>query len=217
MASGGAWRQPTGEGGEPRARATQPRFSVALVNAVKNELQTGNAMGSATAAREEASPRANLHDAPTQRLADVEGLLSSIEREDEHAMMSAEALVAMGQRAATALVARLPGPLRLDRHTLRGATPPLGEHGPFLAVLQRLGQSAREALLLRLSDPALEVRYYATLALELTAVKRAHPDQNDVQVLSTDDIVFDKLVHTMDATVNAGFPDLSLLDAVPGS
>ena len=165
MASGGSWRQPTGEGGEPRARATQPRFSVALVNAVKNELQTGNAMGSATAAREEASPRANLHDAPTQRLADVEGLLSSIEREDEHAMMSAEALVAMGQRAATALVARLPGPLRLDRHTLRGATPPLAEHGPLLGVLQRLGQTAREALLLRLGDPSLEVRYYATFAL----------------------------------------------------
>ena len=58
---------------------------------------------------------------------------------------------------------------------------------------------------------------YATLALELTAVKRAHPDQNDVQVLSTDDIVFDKLVRTMDATMSAGFADLSLLDAVPGS
>ena len=163
VASGGAWRQPTGEGGELRARATQPRFSVALVNAVKDELQTGNAMRSA--AREPASPRGDLHDAPTQRLGDVEGLIASVEREDEHAAMSADALVAMGQRAATALVARLPGPLRLDRHTLRGSTPPLGEHGPLLAVLQRLGHTAREALLLRLGDASLEVRYYATLAL----------------------------------------------------
>jgi len=164
MASpGGAWRQPTGEGGEVRARATQPRFSVALVNAVKNELQTGNAMHSA--AREQAAPRADLHDAPTQRLGDVEGLIASVESEDEHAAMSADALVSMGQRAATALVARLPGPLRLDRHTLRGATPPLAEHGPLLAVLQRLGHTAREALLLRLGDASLEVRYYATLAL----------------------------------------------------
>ena len=79
--------------------------------------------------------------------------------------MSAEALVAMGQRAATALVARLPGPLRLDRHTLRGPAPPIGEHGPLLAVLQRLGRTAREALLLRLGDPSLEVRYYAAMAL----------------------------------------------------
>ena len=79
--------------------------------------------------------------------------------------MSAEALVAIGERAATALVARLPGPLRLDRHTLRGATPPLAEHGPLLAVLQRMGRTAREPLLLRLGDPSLEVRYYATLAL----------------------------------------------------
>jgi hypothetical protein len=166
MASAGAWRKPSGEGGEVRARATQPRFSVALVNAVKNELQTGNALhGAATTARQDAAPRANLHDAPTQRLGDVEGLISSVERQDEHATMSADALASMGQRAATALVARLPGPLRLDRHTLRGAAPPIGEHGPLLAVLQRLGNTAREALLLRLGDSSLEVRYYATLAL----------------------------------------------------
>ena len=58
---------------------------------------------------------------------------------------------------------------------------------------------------------------YATLAVELAAVKRAHPDRTDVQVVSADDIVFDTLVRTMDATMSAGFPDLSLLDAVPGS
>jgi biopolymer transport protein TolR len=58
---------------------------------------------------------------------------------------------------------------------------------------------------------------YATLAFELAAVKRAHPDKTDIQVVSADDIVFDTLVRTMDATMSAGFPDLSLLDAVPGS
>ena len=102
---------------------------------------------------------------PTAPLPDVEGLLASVERQDEHAAMSAEALLAIGERAATALVARLPGPLRLDRHTLRGATPPLGEHGPLLAVLQRMGRTARDPLLARLGDSSLEVRYYATLAL----------------------------------------------------
>lgn len=58
---------------------------------------------------------------------------------------------------------------------------------------------------------------YATLAFELAGVKRAYPDKTDVQVVSADDIVFDKLVRTMDATMSAGFADLSLLDAVPGS
>ena len=58
---------------------------------------------------------------------------------------------------------------------------------------------------------------YATLAAEMAAIKQAHPDRTDVKVISADGIVFDKLVRTMDATMSAGFPDLSLLDAVPGS
>jgi biopolymer transport protein ExbD len=58
---------------------------------------------------------------------------------------------------------------------------------------------------------------YAALAVELTAVKHAYPDRTDVQVISADDILFDSLVRTMDATMSAGFPDLSLLDAVPGT
>ncbi len=182
VASAGAWRQASGEGGAVRARATQPRFSVALVNAVKDELQSGNALRSATATphdgelsagayhvagegRAANAPQSELHDAPTQPLGDVDGLIASVERQDEHAAMSADALVAMGQRAAVALVARMPGPLRLDRHALRGPTPPLAQHGPLLAVLQRLGHTARETLLSRLGDPSLEVRYYATLAL----------------------------------------------------
>jgi len=58
---------------------------------------------------------------------------------------------------------------------------------------------------------------YATLAVELAAIKRANPDRTDAQVLSADTVVFDKIVRTMDATMSAGFPDLSLLDAMPGS
>jgi biopolymer transport protein ExbD len=58
---------------------------------------------------------------------------------------------------------------------------------------------------------------YAALATELAAVKRAHPDRRDVQVISADGIVFDALVRTMDATMSAGFSDVALLDARPGS
>jgi biopolymer transport protein ExbD len=54
---------------------------------------------------------------------------------------------------------------------------------------------------------------YARLADELKAVKAAHPDASDLQVLSEDGIVFDTLVRTMDVAMAAGFQDLSLLDA----
>jgi biopolymer transport protein ExbD len=57
---------------------------------------------------------------------------------------------------------------------------------------------------------------YARLVDELKAVKRAHPDKDDLQVLSEDGIVFDTLVKTMDAAMAAGFPSLSLLDARGG-
>lgn len=157
-AQGGQWRQP-----EVR-RNTQPRFGVALVNAIKAEL-TGEPQRSPNPPREDAAPQDELHDAPTAPLPDVEGLLLSVERGDEHAQMSADALVAIGERAAAALVARLPGPLRLDRHALRGAAPSLEHHGPLLAVLARMGKMAKDPLLARLGDASLEVRYYATLAL----------------------------------------------------
>jgi biopolymer transport protein ExbD len=54
---------------------------------------------------------------------------------------------------------------------------------------------------------------YARLVDELKAVKAAHPDTSDAQILSEDGIVFDVLVQTMDAAMSAGFPALSLLDA----
>jgi biopolymer transport protein TolR len=54
---------------------------------------------------------------------------------------------------------------------------------------------------------------YARLTDELEAVKKAHPDANDAQILSEDGVVFDTLVKTMDAAMSAGFPELSLLDA----
>jgi biopolymer transport protein TolR len=58
---------------------------------------------------------------------------------------------------------------------------------------------------------------FAALGAELEAVKRAHPRKNDLQVMSGDGVGFDALVRTMDASIAAGFPDLSLLDAAPGS
>jgi biopolymer transport protein TolR len=66
------------------------------------------------------------------------------------------------------------------------------------------------------ADGAGRALDYARLEAELRAVKKLHPDKTEVQVLSTDPMVFDTLVKTMDAIVNAGFPALSLLDAASG-
>jgi biopolymer transport protein ExbD len=53
---------------------------------------------------------------------------------------------------------------------------------------------------------------YPRLLDELKRLKNLFPDKTDVQVLSADGVVFEKLVRTMDTAMAAGFPDLSLLD-----
>jgi biopolymer transport protein TolR len=58
---------------------------------------------------------------------------------------------------------------------------------------------------------------YATLTRELAALKSVHPDKSNVEVISEDGVVFEKIVRTMDATMSAGFADVSLLNATPGS
>jgi hypothetical protein len=162
----GAWKRAEElNAGRAMGRTTQPRFGVTLARAIHDDLDALEAAASVLDPPSSSAPPDELHDAPTQRMADLESLLASVERQDEQARLSADALVAIGERAAAALVARLPGPLRLDRHTLRGAPPPLGEHGPLLAVLERMGQTAHDPLLQRLGDASLEVRYYATMAL----------------------------------------------------
>jgi biopolymer transport protein ExbD len=54
---------------------------------------------------------------------------------------------------------------------------------------------------------------YEKLAGELKKLKDSHPDKNDVQVASEDQIKFEILVRTMDTALTARFPDLSLIDA----
>jgi biopolymer transport protein ExbD len=53
---------------------------------------------------------------------------------------------------------------------------------------------------------------FEKLAVELKKAKDAHPDKNDVQVASEDQVVFDTLIHTMDTALTARFPDISLID-----
>lgn len=54
---------------------------------------------------------------------------------------------------------------------------------------------------------------FERLAEELKKAKDTHPDKNDVQVASEDQIKFNTLVRTMDTALSARFPDISLIDA----
>jgi hypothetical protein len=116
-------------------------------------------------------PGSSIHDLPTERVKldgntelDAHQLVERVAAGGDGALPATAALLALGERGLEALVEHLPGPLRLDRHALRGPIPPLHEHGPLLAVLSRFGAAAAPYLTARLSDPSLEVRYYATLA-----------------------------------------------------
>jgi biopolymer transport protein TolR len=53
---------------------------------------------------------------------------------------------------------------------------------------------------------------FEKLGAELKKAKDSHPDKNDVQVASEDQIVFDTLIRTMDTALSARFPDISLID-----
>jgi biopolymer transport protein TolR len=53
---------------------------------------------------------------------------------------------------------------------------------------------------------------FEKLAAELKKAKDAHPDKNDVQVASEDQVVFETLIRTMDTVLTARFPDISLID-----
>jgi biopolymer transport protein TolR len=54
---------------------------------------------------------------------------------------------------------------------------------------------------------------YEKLGAELKKLKDSHPDKNDVQVASEDQIKFEILVKTMDTALTSRFPDISLIDA----
>jgi hypothetical protein len=166
-ARGGAWGGVTTEPNAGKARAAAGGLAAAM------------------GLRDVPAPRSTLHEMPTHqirqvdgpdRLLDLDALISSVVMNDERAHYSAEALVALGDQAALAVVARMPGPLKLARHTLRGPTPPLAEHGPLLGLISRLGKNTLGPLLARLNDPNVDVRYYATLAVgELKAPEAVEP------------------------------------------
>jgi hypothetical protein len=162
-AEAGGWKR--ADSSEGRARLTTPGF-----NALSAE--------QAQAVMQEPEAPKTVHDEPTRplpQIQDMPSLLESVLRENPDAAAACDLLLRLGERGAIAAVGALPGPLKIDRHALKGAPPPLAEHGPLLALIAKFGKQAAPSLQSRTTDGSLEVRYYATLALgELKLPESVH-------------------------------------------
>jgi biopolymer transport protein ExbD len=53
---------------------------------------------------------------------------------------------------------------------------------------------------------------YVRLADVLKEAKQAYPDKNDIEIKADDEVIYDKVIRTMDIAVSAKFPDVSLAD-----
>ncbi len=53
---------------------------------------------------------------------------------------------------------------------------------------------------------------YARLGEVLAKAKTDHPDKGDVTVKSDDAVIYNRIIHTMDVAVGAGFKDIGLQD-----
>jgi HEAT repeat protein len=152
---------------EAQAKVDGSRLHAARAGALSS---IAGAAASESAWKTAAAPEAGrLHEEKTAKHAatasDTDALFSSVERGDDQARVSADQLVALGERGAQLAVARLPGPIRLDRNAFGGHTPSLADHGPLCSLVARFGAAVIPALERRVQDESAEVRYYVTLAL----------------------------------------------------
>jgi biopolymer transport protein ExbD len=53
---------------------------------------------------------------------------------------------------------------------------------------------------------------WVKLADVLKDAKQAYPDKNDIEIKADDEVIYNKVIHTMDIAVSARFPDVSLSD-----
>ena len=169
----GRWRRAAPGGGRPARVASRARARRSRASRWRSSTRSRTSCRRATPwrarrpPREDASPRAKLHDAPTQRLADVEGLLQlgrarGRARADVGGGAGGDGR-ARGDGAGGAAARDRCGSIatRCAARRRRSA-----EHGPLLGGAgSGSGRRRARPLLLRLGDPSLEVRYYATLAL----------------------------------------------------
>ena len=74
-------------------------------------------------------------------------------------------LVRNGEHIIQAVMARFPGPLRVDRHRARGELPAASQCGPILELVVAIRRPALPFISVRTSSPDAEVRFWATHAL----------------------------------------------------
>ncbi len=74
-------------------------------------------------------------------------------------------LVRNGEHIIQAVMARFPGPLRVDRHRARGELPAASQCGPILELVVAIRRPALPFVSVRTSSPDAEVRFWATHAL----------------------------------------------------
>ncbi len=74
-------------------------------------------------------------------------------------------LVRNGEHVIQAVMARFPGPLRVDRHRARGELPAASQCGPILELVVAIRRPALPFISVRTSSPDAEVRFWATHAL----------------------------------------------------
>lgn len=58
---------------------------------------------------------------------------------------------------------------------------------------------------------------YVKLADTLKDAKSAYPDKNDIQIKADDEVIYNKIVRTMDIVLSAKFPDIGLSDKGGGT
>lgn len=74
-------------------------------------------------------------------------------------------LVRNGEQVIQALMARFPGPLRVDRHRARAEIPAASQCGPLLELIVGIRRPALPFISVRTSSPDVETRFWATHVL----------------------------------------------------
>lgn len=104
----------------------------------------------------------------------IDSVLSAVQSENpEEADYGRASALARPDETLSALAARFPGTLWVERFELEGQPLPPAEHGPLLALTIELGPLATEMLIEKLADPDREIRYYAALCLAETRPREA--------------------------------------------
>lgn len=95
-----------------------------------------------------------------------EAFLLLEDRDHQTAFAAAETVASAGPAVIEGLAAMFPGPIYVDRYQHSVETlPPVGEHGPVVRALARLGDSAVSVCRQYIHDSSLEARFYALFLL----------------------------------------------------